>query len=531
MSSLFQLRRIPQRTFSTAASSVAPASRVMKQAMELSGAPASAASIPSGGGWLPADTRVCIREVGCTRHVFLLHPYLSLPQIEGLAYRIRALTKNDAINSILIANSLASGNDDAALEDEDPVLATMPFTVIDRNSMYFNNGGYDAGFPPKFGYTFHVSSGYSALDLYQSGDADNPQAVNVLLSSLSDLALANLGDARITRVPTICAPHGAVRDAGFAFLWSSYVLATQESSFRIVNPLRGLSLDPVGLSYVLPRLGQEFKQPSKNYPCGMIVGLMGYEANASDMMETGLATNYIESAADLGVLESALAEIRPWNQQGLLKKPRTYCGEEDDGIDHNAEFRNVTVADTINCFSDYRADGNEMWDLDESDAKLNEDPSLDFDSSPWHAYRTSDLVDYAATFADIFATESSVVGILERFREIAARTTNDPEEQEGIDVAADFCARMERQSPLALCAVHRLLCIGAKTNETIERCMKRERTVQRKLFAASDFRAWAEHALKHGGDGDSSSALSFTGWKHRSIKDVSDDEVSELLED
>ena len=102
-----------------------------------------------------------------------------------------------------------------------------------------------------------------------------------------------------------------VHDGGFGLcLGASYVIATRESCFRILNPSKGLALDPVGLSYFLPRLGKEFNQPvGKNYgsSCGLILGLMGYLADAADMTETGLATHYMESPTCLGLLEETLA--------------------------------------------------------------------------------------------------------------------------------------------------------------------------------------------------------------------------------
>ena len=294
----------------------------------------------------------------------------------------------------------------------------------------------------------------------------------------------------------------------------------------------------------------------------MILALTGYEADAFDLLETGLATNFMESPKQsLGSFERTLAEIPPWNQQGLLKKPIRFYGQHESAAvespsdrimrsiqsDHNAQFRNVAVADAVHCFSSYQASGAEMWDTrDEDDygsgegGYLLEDPSLETDPLSWHAERSSDLVDIAATFDDIFTNEPSVSGILERFREIAARKTNDPEEQEGIDVAADFVERMERQSPLALSVVHRLLQLGAvndgtnKTNtasrQTFAGCMKREQMAQAKMLQMDDFQMWAKHALKRGSGKGKNKTAPFTSWKHDSVDEVSPDEVNEILE-
>ena len=106
------------------------------------------------------------------------------------------------------------------------------------------------------------------------------------------------------KFPLLFLPHGAMTDGGAAFLLSSYVLATYDSPFSILNPSRGLSLDPTGLSWWWPRLGQEFEQESVPYlvGCALSLGLTGYKANYQDMMETGLATHYIESSEAVPVL-------------------------------------------------------------------------------------------------------------------------------------------------------------------------------------------------------------------------------------
>jgi hypothetical protein len=288
-----------------------------------------------------------------------------------------------------------------------------------------------------------------------------------------------------------------------------------------------LSLDPVGMSYLLPRLGMEFNQPVAKYRgCGMILALMGYEADHNDMLETGLATNYMETPVALGLLEHTLSEIPPWCQQGLLKNPMRFYGDPPVMTDHNAAFRNVAVADAVNCFSSARADGTDVWVR--YDEPSFDDPSLDTDPVPWHSWRVSDLVNYAATFDDIFRTNSELAGILEAFREVAGRRTNNPEEQEGIDVAADFVARLERQSPLAVSVVHRLLRLGASNDETVKSCVVREKRVQTKMFGMEDFERWAKHnaAVEDGGVNDEP----FTNWTHKRIADVSHEEVTEIIE-
>lgn len=496
---------LTRRYFSTAPHAAA----IRRKAVEISGAPSSIARIPDHG--VPeTEHAVFIRSVGCTRRVFLKETHLNASEMEGLAYRIRTLTKNEGLNSIIIS-----------ADEDNP--HSLPTSMIDRDYPYLRNESVDDGFPPEPGHVYRVLDGFNPLDVYTSGQHVQSQD---LLTSLSDLAMALRGDARSTKIPTISIPHGHFTDGGFVVALCSHVLATPQSKFTITNPSKGLGLDPVGLSYILPRLGREFQQPAADYAgCGLLLALTGYTANAADLMETGLATQYLESTHALGLLETTLAELRPWNQQALVKNPIRFHGQPEPTNDHNAEFRNVSVAEAIHNFTSYRADGADMWTFSDQDAYAVDDPSIEDweDGIPWHEMRSSNLVNYAATFDDIFRSESTVLGVLERFREVAARETTDPEEQEGILVAKDICQRMEAQSPLALCAVYRLLQEGSKNLETLHSCMARERRVQAALLAGDDFCTWAQYRT------DTDDAASFGGWKHDSVSEVTDDEVTELL--
>ncbi|GKY95679.1 hypothetical protein MPSEU_000528900 [Mayamaea pseudoterrestris] len=490
-------RLLMRRSLSTAAA-------LRRKAIAVSGAPPSISAVAESSDEARArKTSIMMSQVGCTRRVFLLDPYLNSDEVEGLAYRIRALTRNDAINSVLIATDASD--------------SMLPSSLEDLDYQYLHNESADPGFGPEPGKTYFVAGGYDALRLYTSGAYQDGRHLQQLLTGLSDLALACRGDASRTKVPVITVPHGAVEDAGFSLLMSSYVMATSETTYSIQNPSKGLSLDPVGLSYMLPRLGQEFQQPSAAYPgCGLLLGLFGYVADANDLVETGLATNFMESIVSLGDFERTLAQIPPWNQQALVKKPVRFYGYPEPALDHNHAFRNVAVADAVHCFSRHRADGAEMWN--NIDACDFDDPSLETDPVPWHEARSSSLVDYAATFDEIFRSETTAHGLRERFCEIAGRFTNDPEVQEGIDVAADFVARLDRQSPLAISVIHKLLTIGSDKWETLRSCMERERKVQANMFKQNDFKNWAQSAATKPQD-------RFAGWKHKSLRDVLDDET------
>lgn len=461
------------------------------------------------------NSGAALRQVGLTRRIFLLNPYLTTEEMEGLAYRIRAMSKNQDITSILIATD----------DDDDVAESALPSSLRDIELEYVPI--VDMGSPLKDDrHVWHVAGGYSPKDMYESGRYKDAGAVQALLSGLQNLALATRGDAAKTRIPIITIPHGLVNDGGYALCMGGYMLATPDSCFAIMNPSRGLSFDPIGLSYILPRLGVEFGQPAADFcGTGMILALTGMQASAEDMMETGLATNYIDSVSTLGFLERALGNLPPWNQQGLRALPKRYHGEPEPKDDINAEFRNVGVAGVIDAFTSYQASGEQMWGTNKLNYLPGEDPSLELDPIPWQEDRESDLVDFAATFDDIFKKEKTLVGILERFREVASRKTTDREEQEGIDVAKDFVQRIQCRSPLALSAVHQLMQLGSKDGETLESCMEREKQVQAKLFGMSDFENWGKHASQY----KAMEEPPFTGWKHKSVVDVTKDEVEELL--
>jgi hypothetical protein len=516
------------------------AGAIRRKAVKKFGAPASIQAIPddsimlehlsSKESW-PAPKEppaAMIRGLGCARRLFLLEPHLTTTELEGLAYRLRALTRNEGLNAILIGGE-SPRSDDRGLEEGFAGLP-IPDVMLDREdreryTAWEFEPEWASALPPKPGQARWVAGGYDPLALYRRGEHKSAAAVDALFDSLQDLVRALRG--KESKIPTLLVPHGQITDSGALWLYSSYVLATEASSVRLLNPTRGLTFDPIGLSYLLPRLGREFSQPAARFPgCSLLLALMGYEADASDMVETGLATNYMESYAAMPVLEAALTELPPWNQQELTTKPVRYYSDMEPVRDHNAEFRNVALADLVHSVSAYRADGTDFWSHGPDDHTLA-DPSLDFvEAVPDFDYRESDLVNYAATFHSIFNRERSVTGMLARFREISARAVEHPEQAEGIAVAKEFVRHLEKQSPLALACTYRLLWKGSGKDETMESCMARERKAQTKLLSMADFEKWARHQTRK----DGKSEEDFVDWKHKSIADVSNDEVAEVLQ-
>ena len=482
------------------------------------------------------NTAPTVRQVGTTRRIHLPSPYLTSDQLEGLAYRIKALTRNDALSSILIANNTDSqstivpsddNNNSDDHKDFDPLAFCLPTTMLDRDDMSIRNESYDPCLPPEPGFTHHVSSGYDPTCPQTIVPHDRDASIQNVLTHVSSLTMALRGDVQTTKIPTIVMPHGMLQDAGFAFMQANYVLATRETSFQFTNPRKGLTFDPVGLSLILPRLGQEFNQPSQNYPCGMVLALLGYQATAEDCLETGLATHYVDTPSMLAGLEQTLSELPPWKQQTIVKPRPQYLGSPNTGptiTDLNAEHRNYMVAETLNCYSDSHASGVDVWSYDESLDLDFSDPSFDTDGLPWHMDRTSDLVDVAATFADIF-NEPTLVGIHDRLKEVAHRplSSTNLDDNEGIEIAQEFIRRLNVASPLALHVTHRLMQLGKQKSQTWASCLAREHRVQAKLLQGPDFQNWMRSSQ--------AGTKIPPQWKYAHLEDVSPDEVLDLVEE
>ena len=507
-------RVIPKQRISKAmAKEAASEASLMEGLARNAEAPSSVNNIPTRAAADLRSSGVAIRPMGNSRRVFLLDPYLETEELEGLAYRIRALSKNEGINSVLIATD----------DKDDLELNCLPRYLTQEP----NFGGVSLDFEPAPNQTWHVSGGYDPLKLADAMSKEGGQdKCNYLLHSIKRLSLATKGDAKDTRVPVITFPHGIVTDAGYAMCMGGYVLATRETSFRILNPSRGLSLDPVGFSFFLPRLGWEYEQRSAKYPgCGMILALSGYEANCFDMVETGLATHLVSDSDELATLEHNLASIAPWSQQRLVKKPKHFYGQAPPR-DVNARIRNVTVAHVIEQMAEHSVSPSNSFPLDFSMTNT-EDPALDTDHVPWDTgFFSSELVDTAAHFNKIFQQEKSLEGIVERLKEAGSKSSGDAEEQRGAEAANHLVECMERQSPLALKVTHQLMKMGSGRLANLEDCMEREAKAQQKLFGRSDFNEWANHVRKHGGE---TAAPTFRGWQHKNIKEVSAEEIDEIL--
>ena len=496
---------------------------------------------------------VAMRPMGNSRRVFLLDPHLEAEDFEGLAHRVRNLSNNEGVNSLLIATDDRIDYGDGLSDNNES--NCLPRFLSQRKEIEFSGISLDVD--PATNHTWYVSGGYDPVNI----DTDDDDRIDYLLNSIRQLAFAIQGLNIKTKIPVITMPHGAVTDGGYALCMGSYVLATDESSIRILNPSRGLSFDPIGYSYILPRLGLEFNQESKRYPgCGMILALSGYEANSSDMIETGLATHLHSDSGVLSILEEELATLPPWSQQGLVRKPKQMYGQNTNDrnqsqiqqqhnylqqqlqsqrpapnrfADVNGTFRNRSIAQLMEQVSEVSADSSNDFPFDYTSIYEDgcDDASLDTEHVPWDTgFYSSPLIDMASELDDVFQQESSLEGLIERLKEVAASSNSEDVGDDDFStpaLAKELVERMERQSPLSLRVVYQLMKMGSSQQATMENCIAREGKAQRKLMKGPDFRNWLAHVRKF--DGDEMNAPPFKGWKHSSVKDVTAEEVDQLI--
>lgn len=566
-------------------------------------APKAAFSIPDSVRHAPevlshdgtSDNRrpgAAIRSIGTSRRVFLLNSNLSPDEIEGLAYRIRALSTNDGINSVVVANPLEDAARDGNLSENETMLPYfmeegegLRESALPKKNLFLSShhrsckefvGSMleEEAYGPHLGMPY-VSGGYDARRVYLDGLCDEKSELERrLMKPIMDLSEAmrganydsNTDTSNISsksKVPIIGVTHGLTSDAGYVFLSGSYALTTDASAYRILHPLRGLTFDPVGLSFLLTRLGSSTSfhhNPTlqqHTWGCAILLSLIGYEASPSDLVSTGLATHYIGNPFKLNMLERGLMNINSYECQALKRNPKKLYGHEHEStVDVNDPYYNVAVGNLIQSISEYDVAGAQEYgvylkdDLDEETQLFlkEKDPSLRMEEDRIQMYDEvrSDLINWSATFHSAWE-ETSVEGIMERLREIAA-TKSDFEGRKGYeeDVAVAeqaeyFVSCMEERSPLSLKVTYELLRRAADgADETWSSCMEREKTAQMNLMTMKDgdFERWAKSGQGVGltsMEGKASLIREkegvFDGWRHGSVKDVSGDEVAEIVRD
>lgn len=476
-----------------------------------------------------ASSAVVIREVGPCRSVFVLRPHLTEHELKGLANRLRTLSRNGSLNSVLL-----STHEESAVTDGRG--RAFPLSVHAR-TLEFAVGDLDDSLLGAKELDDEARHCLGGLDPRSSP----PESWDGVLEGVRDLTLA-ANDAAAS-VPIIACAHGVVSDGGFASLTAPYALVTGRTELLVDHPARGLALDPAGLSFVLPRVGRDAgSRPvaRRARSIAALIALAGARADAHDMLATGLATHLLDADADrevagtLATLEDALARSVPARErQGLVPPPprtsaerardherRLETGESEPDAP-NRRFRNLAVHRLVDQTSCGRAGRNdslvgpttrphEWCPYDETEAAL-------LDSIAGREL-VSDLLDYATEFREILERDT-VEGILEGLREEAASADDDPYRRDVTEMAGHLAREMERRSPLALRAVHALLEKGGKNDATMKDSVERELVVQKNLLRKEDFQRWRRTDPSDGPP----------EWTHASVADVTDDEVEELF--
>ena len=419
-----------------------------------------------------------VREILSTRRVFLpTGASASIEQLSDLALRLEAIGHNRQVSAVLIAPHYNNDDvDDVDNENENnsvnlPLIATSRLIrnvtkvveddVLDsKNSLFFN--------------------GYNLAD--DNSFMEKVQALQNLVRIVHSMSPA----------PAVCVPHGKVCDGGYAVCIGRYTLATERSSFQVLHPTRGLTLDG-GLSFVLPRLAFGLSiNKGNDLPVDKVLALTGYEANCYDMVASGLASHFMNWGKAV-MLEHELSEMNPFAD-------RT---EVDIVLDE--------MMDSYSSGSTHKHDmfGEELpyWEIKNTENGKTLRTVPPFRMGEDHGSR---LMDVAFAFRDAF-NEKSIVGVVERLKEIEGQESDD----ETVRYAKTFVKNIEARSPLALHATFRLLNEGRKPQKLVD-CLHREEKAQLRLSKVQDFESWNKGNKN---------------WKHSSLSDVTEDEVDALFQE
>lgn len=388
--------------------------------------------------------------------------------MHGLAYRLSVLGTNGAINSVLVARDRYGNGMVSSLND-----------VRNKDRFFFDD---------------YAVNPYNIEDCYLGYELN----VDTLEDTLHGLAVLAKAFNSSEKAPIINYLNGLVADGGYALCMCRYVVATLNARFQIRNPSRGLSFDPIGFSYILPRLGKDYNQLSAKYPAaGKILSLAGYLADGHDMVATGLATHYGDWL-DLPDLERTLGQILSYETQVKISQERSKkFRERQENVEN--KFYDAAVANALDAFMSGNAAITDIAGI----GAMGESPE-------------SNLLNYAAMFNDIFA-EDSVEGIMDGLKKASKDASSN---KEYVCAASKLLDSIKAQSPLALLATFRLY-QSSMPNETWETCIARERQVFMKLIEKQDYKNWKEASLK---------GVKGLKWKHASVGEVTRDELEELFE-
>ena len=188
------------------------------------------------------SSNMLIREILAARRVYLPNNgyFQSVKQMEDLAHRLESIGHNNQVSAVIIAphdNTNYKSSGDVEDVNQLPLLATRSLSE-----------NYTSFMDPQEQVTFFLGTNWESEDYKQQF---------LTLQKLVHIV------HRMAPAPTVSISHGNVQDGGFALCIGRYNIATEKSSFQVLNPRRGLTLDG-GLSFVLPRLGFGLSHLMKN---------------------------------------------------------------------------------------------------------------------------------------------------------------------------------------------------------------------------------------------------------------------------
>jgi len=442
---------------------------------------------------------ISILPISCARRVILRQPHFSADELHGLAFRLSVLGTNGAITSILVAPDQYHNGQVSSLNYIDPHFRQRSMIDFPLNP-------------------YKIDDCFLGINHLQIKEEDmSMDDIKHLLSGISELATAC---NTMKKSPVITVSNGLISDGGLALCMGRYVVATENTRFCISTPSKGLAFDPVGYSYILNRLGKDYRQPAAKYTRALasILALTGYTANGSEMVSIGLATHFASWGVEIGLLEETLGLIQPYEAQEKWAKDRAKYRPKSPSTMSSRQPRTPSPSPLPqNRYFD-AAVANALDALSEGNAAR-----IDF-AAAFHAQDLrlsaepdNSIVDFAATFAEILE-QDSLEGIIDGL----AQAKSSPNVDKDFKSAAELLYNgIQKQSPLSLLVTQRLLVKGRESDEKLGTCMERERKVQQMMLNGRDFDAWSR-AHKKGGK---------VVWRHESVSEVTKQEVDDILEE
>eukprot|EP00586_Coscinodiscus_wailesii_P021914 CAMPEP_0172496894 /NCGR_PEP_ID=MMETSP1066-20121228/94667_1 /TAXON_ID=671091 /ORGANISM="Coscinodiscus wailesii, Strain CCMP2513" /LENGTH=470 /DNA_ID=CAMNT_0013269433 /DNA_START=66 /DNA_END=1478 /DNA_ORIENTATION=+ len=448
--------------------------------------PPSVLTVPFVNNPLPPDSprpNAVVCPAGTCHSAYLFEPHLAPDETSGLSHRLQIMSRNKSLSSVLIS-------------------------FAEKYYVDNNEGTYT----PRSSYANSKEAQFSRMSAALSPEPPHqlsfegyrhpipPEDRARTLDALSNLALCT-HDPR-TKIPVVFAAGNAtISDGGYALsLCSHYTVCSASATYRVTNPRRGLSFDPIGLSFVLTRLGVDDDDDvlsDLSLAMGRMVSLGGYEMSGTEMVGVGMGTHLVYPPGDgdemVNLLEYELGNLTSFESQVFLERPRVTQAEatyrkqnaiwDDDDL-VNQKYKNQTVHELLRDMTDGVS------------SKVGE----------------VDIVTIAAMLKDTLERES-LEGVIEGFKEL-----QDNDNRLG-RLAKDFLTKFEERSPLALAAVDKLLMKANDNSESLESCAAREKTVLMNLIKGKDYKNWVANGLEK------------VEWTHQSINEVSSDEIDELFGD